>query len=141
MLFNKKTEYSIKILLFLAERKDNAFINAGEIAASVKLPKEFLSKILQTLTHFGIVDSQKGKGGGFRLGISSDKIKLIELINAFEDEAFFKTCIIGMYKECRGCNCPMHDNWESLKEEMKNSLLIDIRKNKNFLQLNQTNNS
>lgn len=141
MLFNKKTEYSIKILLFMAERKNNSFINAGEIASAVELPKEFLSKILQTLTHFGIVDSQKGKGGGFRLGVSSDQIKLIELINAFEDEAFFKTCIIGMYKECRGCNCPMHNDWESLKEEMKNSLLIDIRKSKNFLQSNQTNNS
>lgn len=141
MLFNKKTEYSIKILLFMAERKNNSFINAGEIAAAVKLPKEFLSKILQTLTHFGIVDSQKGKGGGFRLGVSSDQIKLIELINAFEDDTFFNNCIIGMYKECRGCKCPMHDNWESLKEEMKNSYLIDIPTSKNFLHINQTNNS
>ncbi|MBU2494262.1 MAG: Rrf2 family transcriptional regulator [Bacteroidetes bacterium] len=128
MLFNKKTEYSVKILLYMSSMLKYEYINAGEIAAKINLPKEFLSKILQTLTHYGIVSSQKGKNGGFKLIRDANNIRLIELINAFEDESFFTKCIIGTQKVCAGCNCPMHDSWEKTKTEIKKAKLSEINK-------------
>lgn len=130
MLFNKRIEYSIQIILYMSKLNNQAYINAGEIAMKLKLPKEFLSKILQTLTHFKIVNSQKGKNGGFKLIKPTSEIKLSELINAFEDESFIYSCILGMKKVCTGCNCPMYENWERTKIEILNTYLNEITLNK-----------
>jgi Rrf2 family protein len=115
MLFSKSTEYSIKILLYLSKENFSSYLSAGNIASAVGLPKEYISKILQSLTHYGIVGSQKGKGGSFKLIKSPLKIRLIDLINAFENESFFTKCVIGLFSDCKECECPIHKKWETLK--------------------------
>lgn len=129
MLFNKGTEYSIQILLFMSGLKlDDTFISAADIAEKIKLPKEFLSKILQSLAHIGIVQSQKGKNGGFKLNKPAKDIGLIDLINVFEDKSFFTTCILGLHSSCEGCGCPMHSDWEHVKMEIINTKISDLKK-------------
>ena len=129
MLFNKRTEYSIQILLFMSAQDKNSYISAAEIAVRIGLPKEFLSKILQSLAHVGIVYSQKGKNGGFRLNKSATEISLIDLIKLFEEEDFFSKCILGLHNNCESCKCPMHSGWEEVKNEFKNTKITDIKKN------------
>ncbi|MCB0746583.1 MAG: Rrf2 family transcriptional regulator [Ignavibacteriae bacterium] len=132
MIFNKSTEYSIKVLHYLSESKFNSFVNARDISLAVDLPKEFISKILQSLTHNGIIVSQKGKDGGFKLAKPGCQIGLVELIKIFEDESFFSNCIIGFMKDCNGCKCPMHNTWDTLKLEIVNSYISDIKIKNSF---------
>ncbi len=76
MIFNKSTEYSVRILLYMSELDNYKYFSATEIADAILIPKEYLSKILQKLAKKGIVYSKRGKGGGFKLLKSKKEIKI-----------------------------------------------------------------
>ena len=123
MLFNKSTEYSIKILLFLNDKDEKTFLKAKNIAQAVNLPKEYVAKILQTLAKNGIISSKKGKGGGFKILDANINIKLVDLINIFEIKSLYSRCIIGLFDDSKDCSCPMNHDWEKLKKDLFNSTI------------------
>jgi Rrf2 family protein len=91
--------------------------NAEEVSKELKVPKEFISKVMQILTNSGIVGSKKGKSGGFFLAKKPSKIKLIDIVEAIDGLDVFKSCILGF----PGCSvdtpCPVHNKWGKLREE------------------------
>ena len=95
----------------------------------LNLPKQFIAKILQNLTHIGIINSQKGKGGGFKLIKPASEISLGEIIRIFEKETLFSTCILGLYNRCQSNECTIHKHWINLREEIKKSKIEDLSQN------------
>ena len=116
VFFSKACELGLQAVLFLSTREKRIY-NAIEVSKELKVPKEFVSKVLQTLTNCGIVGSKKGKNGGFYLAKEPGKIKLIDIIEAIDGLDLFKTCVLGF----PGCSseepCPVHDKWGKLREE------------------------
>jgi Rrf2 family iron-sulfur cluster assembly transcriptional regulator len=55
VLFSKKCEYGIQAVLFMAAQDNDSVIPSDEISKKLKIPKEFISKILQSLTESGVV--------------------------------------------------------------------------------------
>ncbi|MBI1931289.1 MAG: Rrf2 family transcriptional regulator [Ignavibacteriales bacterium] len=132
MIFNKSTEYSVKILIYMNEVKGYKYLSAGDISSAIKIPKEYLSKILQRLTHRGFVYSKRGKGGGFKLLKSNNEIELKELINLFDNEKFYTKCLIGLSDDCNQCKCSVHNNWVNLKNVLVSSNLENIKSDSFF---------
>ncbi|CAN5480870.1 hypothetical protein BH09PLA1_BH09PLA1_01810 [soil metagenome] len=65
---------------------------AVQISKSTGVPVEYLRKVLQRLTRARLVASERGRGGGFRLARSADRITLLNIVEAIEgpvDEASF----------------------------------------------------
>ncbi|PIQ07909.1 MAG: hypothetical protein COW71_14600 [Ignavibacteriales bacterium CG18_big_fil_WC_8_21_14_2_50_31_20] len=129
MIFNKSTEYSFKVLSYMCEAKGHKYLSAGDIALAINIPKEFLSKILQKLTHKGFVNSKRGKGGGFKILKTKNEIAIKELIKLFDNENFYSKCLIGLNDDCPECKCSVHNNWENLKTTLLKSNLEDIKEN------------
>ena len=117
VFFSKACELGIQAVLFLSIKKEKVIFNAIEISQELKVPKEFVSKVLQTLTNSGIVGSKKGKSGGFYLAKSPSQIKLIDIVEAIDGLDLFKSCVLGF----PGCShekpCPVHDKWGKLRDE------------------------
>ena len=117
VIFSKKCEIGIQTVLYLATEGKNELFNARQVADKVKLPKEFVSKVLQTLTSSGIVGSKKGKNGGFFLARSAKKVRLIEIVEAIDGLDMFNNCVLGF----PGCTseepCPVHDVWGVLRDQ------------------------
>jgi len=126
MIFNKSTEYSFKILIYMCDAKGNKYLSAGDIASAINIPKEFLSKILQRLTHKGFVYSKRGKGGGFKILKTKNEIAIKELISLFDNENFYSKCLIGLFDDCNECKCSVHIHWENLKTVLVSSNLGNI---------------
>ena len=61
VFFSKKCEYGLQAVLFMAARDEDCVCPAEEISKKLNIPKEFISKILQSLTESGIIESKKGK--------------------------------------------------------------------------------
>jgi Rrf2 family protein len=57
---------------------------AKQIAEDTGIPVEYLRKVLQRLTRARLVQSERGRGGGFRLGKSPSKITLLDIVEAIE---------------------------------------------------------
>lgn len=117
VIFSKKCELALQAVLFLSIKKDQIIFNAKDISEELKVPKEFVSKMLQTLTDSGIVGSKKGKNGGFYLARRASQIKLIEIVEAIDGLGVFNNCVLG-FPNCSCENpCPVHDKWGSIRDD------------------------
>jgi len=67
VIFSKKCEYGMQAVLYLAAQDVGTIVTAEKISRVLKIPKEFISKILQSLRESGLISSIKGKSGGFCL--------------------------------------------------------------------------
>jgi len=84
-LITRNTDYAVRALCCIAEQKQEV-ISADRLVKSLKMPRPFLRKILQILNKEELLNSSKGKGGGFSLAVSSEKITLIEVMKIFQGQ-------------------------------------------------------
>ena len=80
-------------------------VSVSDLVRELKIPRPFLRKILQELSNRELLISYKGKGGGFRLAVSPDRIFLIDLIELFQgpvklNECLFKKKVCPDIKTC-----------------------------------------
>ena len=117
VIFSKKCELGLQAVLFLSIKKDKSIFKAAEISEELKVPKEFVSKVLQVLTESGIVGSKKGKTGGFYLAKRPSSIRLIDIVYAIDGKELFDKCVLGFPGCSSDAPCPVHYKWGKLREE------------------------
>jgi Rrf2 family protein len=101
----KKTQYAMKALSYMADRPNAGPILISEISTKKKIPLKFLESILLELRKAGILDSKKGKGGGYFFSQSPDTIKLATVIRLMEGPIALLPCVsLNFYKKCTDCN-------------------------------------
>lgn len=142
VIFSKKCEYGLQAVLYLAAHISREVISADEISKKLNIPKEFVSKILQSLTESGIVASKKGKSGGFFLAKDPKQIKLIDVVAAIDGLSIFNSCVLG-FPNCSPDNpCPLHGQWGELRTKAYNMLTdetIDHFRDKTLLKIKNLN--
>jgi Rrf2 family protein len=118
MIYTDSGKYAIRAITRLASlRSDGATMTAGAIAkAEGNIPPAYLAKILQALARAGLLQSVRGRGGGFRLARPADKIRAIEVLNVVESLARrAQMCILAL-DHCSDINpCPLHDTWKQFR--------------------------
>jgi len=118
-MWSKTTEYAIRALVQVA------VCNIGghrpgfrKIAESIDAPVQFTAKILQTLSGAGLVNSVRGRGGGFFFDPASPELKLSEVIRTLEGKAYFSACIAGL-PECDADHpCPLHSGFTRIRNDL-----------------------
>ena len=103
-LITRNTDYAVRALCCIAEQKQEV-ISADQLVKSLKMPRPFLRKILQALNKEGLLNSSKGKGGGFALAVSPEKITLTNVMKIFQgpiklNECTFKKKVCPNVKDC-----------------------------------------
>ena len=114
------SKYAIRAVTYLAGRSDaEAPVSAADIGKVEDIPPYYLAKVLQTLTHAGIVQSVRGRDGGFILGRSPEEIHVLEIIEAIEVSSHWKDqCVLG-HSECHEeVHCALHDYWMKCRESL-----------------------
>ena len=117
VIFSKKCEYGMQAILYLAAQKMGTLISSDDISKVLKIPREFISKILQSLRESGLIFSSKGKSGGFGLAKDPSRIKLIDVVAAIDGLDIFDSCVLG-FPECPPTHpCPVHETWGNLRTQ------------------------
>ena len=83
-MLTRKSKYGIKAMLLLAEEADSGPVLISELAERQRLPKKFLEAILVDLRDSGLLDSQRGRHGGYRLARPAASITFAEVIRAID---------------------------------------------------------
>ncbi|MBM3789213.1 MAG: Rrf2 family transcriptional regulator [Acidobacteria bacterium] len=118
-------KYALRILGYLAGRPGE-WIQGREIAAGTGIPANYLSKILNQLRKRGLVQSQKGWGGGFLLSAESLQVPIAEVVEIIEGPRNDSKCIFEM-KECDSGNpCPLHSSWDRIRGEYDSMLRTTV---------------
>jgi len=103
-MLSKKATYALKGLLILAQEQDKGPILISELAERESMPKKFLEQILLELKHHGILQSKKGKGGGYFLGKNPNAITLGQVIRLIDGPLAPVPCVSETaYQRCEGC--------------------------------------
>ena len=84
MRISAKADYAVRAAVELAAASDEKPVKAERIATAQGIPLNFLENILGELRHAGIVRSQRGAEGGFRLAKPADQISVADVIRAVE---------------------------------------------------------
>lgn len=112
-MLSKKSQYAFKALTYLSEKYNEGPILISEISRKKKIPLKFLENILLELKKADILDSKKGKGGGYFLKKSPDKIKVATIIRLVNGPIAMLPCVsLYFYERCKNCNekhCGLHD--------------------------------
>jgi Rrf2 family protein len=93
-MISKKTIYGLQAAILLAKRYDSGPILITDLAIEGRIPKKFLEAILLELKKNGILNSKKGKGGGYVLGKSPQDISVGDIVRTLEgsfSEIFFES--------------------------------------------------
>jgi Rrf2 family protein len=140
VIFSKKCEYGLQAVLYLSTLEAGGMASADEISKKLDIPKEFVSKILQSLTAKKLVKSKKGNSGGFYLGKAASKIKLIEIVEAIDGLALFNNCVLGFPDCSPGNPCPVHNKWGKLRNsayKMLTSETLEQFRKKSIAKINK----
>lgn len=103
-MLSKKTKYALKAMLYLARRYEAGPILISDLAKDEQIPKKFLELILLTLKNNGILQSRKGKGGGYYLGKSPQEVSMGKVIRILEGPIALVPCVSeSAYAPCPEC--------------------------------------
>ena len=106
--------------MYLAENQDNGPVLIAEISAAKKIPLKFLENILLELRKAGMLESKKGKGGGYFLNLPPSKIRLADIIRKIEGPIAMLPCAsLYFYERCSNCdekNCGLHDTMIEVRD-------------------------
>lgn len=94
-MISQTAEYALRAVVYLAMNPGNAF-TTQQIAHTTKVPSAYLSKVLKSLVRAGVVQSQRGLGGGFVLTKPPEQITILEVLNAVDPIQRIRTCPLGL---------------------------------------------
>ena len=103
-MISKKTKYALKALIYLGREYDKGPILIADLAREERIPKKFLELILLALKNNGILQSRKGKGGGYSLGKDPASIIMGKVIRIMEGPLAPVPCVSETaYAKCDEC--------------------------------------
>lgn len=112
-MLSKKTQYAFKALMYMAQVEKEGPILIAEIANKENIPLKFLENILLELKKAGLLDSKKGKGGGYFFNIPPKKIHLAKVMRLLDGPIALLPCVsLNFYQQCETCdenNCKLRD--------------------------------
>ncbi|MEJ2054338.1 MAG: Rrf2 family transcriptional regulator [Calditrichaceae bacterium] len=132
MRFQKTTEYAIRVMVFLADHREERY-SANQLHRILQIPYKYLGRLMHKLSGAGLVDVTQGKQGGYRIIQELSRIYLSEIVNVVEGLGDYGRCVLG-FPECSPENpCSLHNMWQSRQESIKNMVydttLADLQSN------------
>jgi Rrf2 family iron-sulfur cluster assembly transcriptional regulator len=122
MRLTRAGEYAVRCILYLAGRPPGDVISRREVAAAMDIPDPFLSKIAQQLAKAGIIEIIQGAKGGYRLLVSSEKVTLLDVVEAISGEISLNDCLMRPGACSRSPTCKVHQVWQKAREQLRETL-------------------
>jgi Rrf2 family protein len=103
-VLSRKSKYGLKALLALAQKEGLGPVLVSDLAERDAIPKKFLEAILHELKRHGVVQSKKGKGGGYFLRRRPADVTFGEVIRVLEGPLAAVPCVSKTaYMKCTEC--------------------------------------
>ena len=95
MELNTKGRYAVMAMADLAKNQGEAAVPLSQIAERQQLSLSYLEQIFLRLRRAGLVDSARGRTGGYRLGRTAAEIPVGEIMAAVEEETRMTRCMVS----------------------------------------------
>ena len=118
-MFSQTVEYALRVAVSLAVAAPEAR-TTDQLAASTRVPRAYLAKVIQGLVRGGVVTSKRGVGGGVQLAKHPTAMSVLEIVNAVEPIQRITTCPLGLASH--GVKlCPLHRRLDDALAPVENA--------------------
>jgi Rrf2 family protein len=125
-VLTRKAKYALKALFDLAEMPPGQPMLIADIAARRGIPKKFLDTILLELRNRGLLQSRKGRGGGYQLALSPETINIGTIIRLIDGPLALVPCVAEGGVRCADCSgeeaCQIRKLMAEVSHAMENIL-------------------
>lgn len=116
MNLSNTSRYAIRILNCMAIQNTD-LVSAKFLVKELNIPDKYLRQLMTKLTKSGLIQSTQGREGGYKINKPTDKLFLIEIIEAVDNLNKYLGCVLG-FDECSDENpCPLHNKWSVIKKD------------------------
>lgn len=104
-MISKTSEYALRAVVCMSGQAGCA-MSANTLAAQTKVPRRYLTRVLQDLCAAGLVQSRPGPGGGYELLKSANELTVLDVVNTVAPIERIKSCPLGLKSHTE--LCPLH---------------------------------
>lgn len=118
-ILSQTAEHALRAVLYVAGRGgETELIKIDEIVGELRMPRNALSKTLNALVRAGVLISERGPHGGFRLAVPADELPLARVIAPFGSVGQQRQCLLGRVVCSDRSPCAAHATWKSVSEQL-----------------------
>jgi FeS assembly SUF system regulator len=119
---NRITDYAVVVLARMA-REPERLVTAPQLAGDSAVPLPTVAKVLKDLAREGVLESERGVHGGYRLARPPAEISVLQVIRALEGPVSLTACVDGSEGSCDvEALCPMRGNWDRVNGAIRAAL-------------------
>lgn len=123
MDLNTKGRYAVMAMVDLAQHAEGGSVPLTDIADRQQISLAYLEQIFQKLRRSGVVESVRGRLGGYRLSRGMDVISVAEIMAAVEEPVDMTRCHRhGTHGCVAGNRCKTHFLWDALSTHIEDFL-------------------
>lgn len=116
-MISTRGRYALRVMLDLAEHKDEGFIPMKDVVARQEISKKYMEQIMPSLVKSGFVEGVHGKGGGYKLTREPAEYTAGEILRAAEGDLAPVACLSCDAQECpRKSQCKTLPMWEKYND-------------------------
>jgi Rrf2 family protein len=115
MTISTRGRYATRMVVLLAAQKPGASLTKTQIAQSEGISAGYVQQLMMSLRLAGVVDSHRGREGGFSLSRPAEQITVADVLRAVEGDVLPAPCQGGGHCD-RAADCPTRPVWEEAAE-------------------------
>lgn len=118
MQLTRAADYGVRVMVALAGSEEGSRVSLPELTKATGAPESFLSKVLQSLAHAGLINSRRGLGGGFEISPQGRGASIRAVVEAVDGPIVLNVCLADGMPCKRSEWCPAHPVWARAQRAM-----------------------
>ena len=104
-MLSKTAEYALRAVACMGSQSGSP-VSADHLAVQTKVPRRYLTRVLQDLAAADLVTSRPGPGGGYELSVPTDQLTILDVVNTVAPIERIRSCPLGLSSHTD--LCPLH---------------------------------
>lgn len=94
------TDYSLRVLLYIGVKGNEKLSTVQEVSDAYGISRNHLTKVVHELGKLGLIETVRGRGGGFRLNMEPKEINIGDVVRKMEDDFHLVECFNCATNKC-----------------------------------------
>ena len=118
-MLSQTSEYALRATLFLAMHGSEGPVKLERVSEALEVPRNYLSKTLHQLARAGVLTSERGPHGGFRLSTPPEHLTLARIVEPFDPARLARRCLLGKGECSDSTPCAAHERWKVVADPLR----------------------
>ena len=122
MVITREADYAVRLMLTIAGKDSGTVASARPLSEEANVPYELARGLLSKLADAGLLNSHRGRAGGFDLARPASEITMAQILMVAGEDLALNVCIVDPESCSSSTFCPMHPVWNAASEMLRGYL-------------------